>query len=47
MVPDIWLGVGVPRLVSRLGTSLPLFWFFGFEVLRGSKACSVAVLHSL
>ena len=47
MVPDIWLGVGVPRLVSSLGTSFPLFCLFGFEVLRGSRACSVGVLHFL
>ena len=45
MVLDIWLGVGVPRLVSGLGTSFPLFCLFGFEVLRGSRACSVGVLH--
>ena len=47
MVPDIWLGVGVPRLVSALGTSFPLFYLFDFEVLRGSRACSVGVLHFL
>ena len=47
MVLDIWLGVGVPRLVSGLGTSFPLFCLFGFEVLRGSRACSVGVLHFL
>ena len=47
MAPNIWLRVGVPRLVSGLGTSFPLFCLFGFEVLRGSKACSVRVLHFL
>ena len=47
MVPDIWLGVGVPRLVSGLGTSFPLFYPFGFEVLRGSMACLVEVMHFL
>ena len=47
MVPDIWLGVGVPRLVSGLGTSFPLFCPFGFEVLRGSRACLVEVMHFL
>ena len=47
MVPDIWLGVGVPCLVSSLGTSFFLFFLFGFEVLRGSRACSVGVLHFL
>ena len=45
MVPDISLGAGVPRLVSGLGTSFLLLCPFGFEVLRGSKACSVRVLH--
>ena len=47
MVPDIWLGVGVPRLISGLGTYFPLFCLFGFQVLRGSRACSVGVLHFL
>ena len=47
MVPDIWLRVGVPRLVFCLGTSFPLFCLFGFEVLRGSRACSVGVMHFL
>ena len=45
MVPDISLGAGVPRLVSGLGTSFLLLYPFGFEVLRGSRACSVGVLH--
>ena len=47
MVPNISLGVGVPCLVSRLGTSFLLLSLFGFEVLRGSRACSVGVLHFL
>ena len=47
MVPDISPGVGVPRLVSRLGTSFLLLCLFGFEFLRGSEACSVGVLHFL
>ena len=47
MVPDISLGVGVPRLVSGLGTSFLLLCLFGFEVLRGSRACLVGVLHFL
>ena len=47
MVPDISLGVGVPRLVSGLGTSFLLLCLFGFEVLRGSRACSIGVLHFL
>ena len=47
MVLDISLGVGVPRLVSGLGTSFLLLCIFGFEVLRGSRACSVGVLHFL
>ena len=47
MVPDILLGAGVPRLVSGLGTSFLLLCFFSFEVLRGSRAGSVGVLHFL
>ena len=47
MVPDISLRAGVPRLVSGLGTSFLLLCIFGFEVLRGSRACSVGVLHFL
>ena len=47
MVPDISLGAGVPHLVSGLGTSFLLLCLFGFEVLRGSRACSVGVLHFL
>ena len=47
MVLDISLGAGVPRLVSGLGTSFLPLCLFGFEVLRGSKACSVGVMHFL
>ena len=47
MVLDISLGAGVPRLVFGLGTSFLPFCLFGFEVLRGSMACSVGVLHFL
>ena len=47
MVPDISLGFGVPRLVSGLGTSFLLFYLFGFEVLQGSKVCSIGVLYFL
>ena len=47
MVPDISLGAGVPRVVSGLGTSFLLLCLFGFEVLLGSRACSVGVLHFL
>ena len=47
MVPDIPLGVSVPRLVSGLGTSFLLLCLFGFEVLRGFRACSVGVLDFL
>ena len=47
MVPDISLGTGVPRLVYGLGTSFLLLCPFGLEVLRGSKACLVGVLHFL
>ena len=47
MVPDISFGAGVPCLVSGLGTSFLLLCLFGFEVLRGSRACSVGVLHVL
>ena len=45
MVPDISLRAGVPCLVSGLGTSFILLCLFGFEVLRGSRACSVGVLR--
>ena len=47
MVPDISLEVGVPRPISGLGTSFLLLCLFGFEVFRGSRACSVGVLHFL
>ena len=47
MVPGISLGTGVPRLVSSLGMSFLLLCLFGFEVLRGSRACSVGVLTFL
>ena len=47
MVLDISLGAGVPRLVSGLGTSFLPLCLFGFEVLRGPRACSVGVLHFL
>ena len=47
MVPNSSLGVCVPRLVSGLGTSFLLLCLFGFEVLRGSRACSIGVLHFL
>ena len=47
MVPNISLRAGVPRLVSGLGTSFLLLCLFGFEVLRGCRACSVGILHFL
>ena len=47
VVPDSLLGVCVPRLVSGLGTSFLLLCLFGFEVLRGSRACSVGVMYFL
>ena len=47
MVLDISLGVGVPCLVSGLGTSFLPLCLFGFEVLQGSRVCSVGVLHFL
>ena len=47
MVLDILLGAGVPRLVFSLGTSFLPLCLFGFEVLRGSTACLVGVLHFL
>ena len=47
MVHDILLGVGVPRLISGLGTSFLLLCLYGLEVLRGSRACSVRVMHFL
>ena len=47
MVPDISLGADVPHLVSSLGTYFLLLCPFGFEVLRGSRACPVGVMHFL
>ena len=47
MVFDNSLGAGVPRLVSSLGMSFLLLCPFGFEVLRGSRACPVGVLPFL
>ena len=47
MVLDISLGASVPRLVSGLCTSFLSLYLFGLEVLRGSRACSVGVLHFL
>ena len=47
MVLDISLGASVPRLVYGLGTSFLLLCLFGFEILRGSRACSVGFLHFL
>ena len=47
MVHDISLRANVPRLVSDLGTSSLLLCLFGFEVLLGSRACPVGVLHFL
>ena len=47
MVPDISLGVGVPRPVFGLGMSFLLLCLFDFKVLRGSRAYSVGVLHFL
>ena len=47
MVPDISLGGGTSRPIYRIGTSFLLLCLFGFEVLRGSRACSVEVLHFL
>ena len=45
VVHGISLRAGVPRLVSDLGTSFLLLFLFGFEALRGSRACSVGVLY--
>ena len=47
MVPDILLRAGIPRLVSGLCTSFLLLCLFGFEVLQGTRACSVRVPHFL
>ena len=45
MVPDISLGGCPSRPVSGIGTSFLLLCLFGFEVLRGFRACLVRVLH--
>ena len=47
VVSDISLGGGVFRPVSEIGTSVLLLCLFEFEALRGSRACSVGVLHFL
>ena len=45
MVPDIWLR-GCPSCpISGIGTFFLLLCLFGFEVLRGFRACLVGVLH--
>ena len=41
------LGLVSLVLFSALGTYFLLLCLFGFEVLRGSRACSVGVLHFL
>ena len=45
VVPDISLGGCPSRPVSGIGTSFLLLCLFGFEVLRGFRACLVGVLH--
>ena len=45
MVPDISLRGCPSSPVSGIGTSFLLLCLFGFEVLRGFKACLVGVLH--
>ena len=45
MVPDISLGGCPSRPISGIGTSFLLLCLFGFEVLRGFRACLVGVLH--
>ena len=45
MVPDISLGGCPSRPVSGIGKSFLLLCLFGFEVLRGFRACLVGVLH--
>ena len=47
MVLDISLRAGFPRLVSSLGMSFLPLCLIGFVVLRGSRACSVGVMHFL
>ena len=43
MVPNISLGGGVSRPISRIGTSVLLLCLFRFKVLRGSRACLIRV----
>ena len=45
MVPDISLGGYPSRPISGIDTSFLLLCLFGFEVLRGFRACLVGVLH--
>ena len=45
MVPDISIGGCLSRPVSEIRTSFLLLCLFGFEVLRGFRACLVGVLH--
>ena len=47
MVPNILVGGGVFRPIFGIGTSFLLLCLFGFEALRGFRACSVGVLHFL
>ena len=41
MVPDISLGGCPSRPISGIGMSFLLLCLFGFEVLRGFRACFV------
>ena len=41
------MGLASLVLFSSLGTSFLLLYLFGFEVLQGSRACSVGVLYFL
>ena len=45
MAPNILLGGCPSRPVSGISTSFLLLCLFRFEVLRGSRACLVGVLH--
>ena len=45
MVPDISLGGCPSHPISGIGTSFFLLCLFGFEVLRGFRACLVGVLY--
>ena len=45
MVPNISLGGCPSRPVSGIGTYFLLLCLFGFEVLRGFRACLVGILH--